>query len=176
MYHWKTNLIKTFHKCKAIQFGNFTLSSGKQSDYYIDARLVTLSSQGLWDIFHGIKEILETNKIQFDSVGGPIIGADPIVGMILWESVNFMNGFLVRPKTKNHGTNKLVEGVPCDHPILVDDVLTTGHSLIEANKEIGGHAKHAKCVVDRLEGGREALAAEGIKVHSLLTIEDLKNG
>jgi len=116
--------------------GKFTLASGKESDYYIDARLTTLDPEGVSlvaDIF--LEEIRRDPLVR--TVGGPTMGADPIVGALLGASHRAsypLRGFLVRKQEKDHGTGKLIEGNlgPGDNTAVVEDVVTSGGSVITA--------------------------------------------
>ncbi len=160
--------------------GEFTLASGKKSSYYIDARLTTLDPEGVSlvsAIF--LEEILKDPAI--NAVGGPTMGADPIVGAILAESHRIgkpLNGFLVRKKEKDHGTGKLVEGglKPGDVTAVVEDVVTTGGSVltaIDAVKAAGAEIRKALVVVDREEGGDEVFEKMGIELYSIFKISEL---
>lgn len=160
--------------------GKFTLASGKESDYYIDARLTTLDPEGL-SLVAGIflEEILKDPGI--NAIGGPTMGADPIVGALIAESHRTgkpLRGFLVRKKEKEHGTGKIVEGglKPGDVTAVVEDVVTTGGSVvtaIEAVKSIGAEVKKALVIVDREEGGDEAFRKMGIELYSIFKISEL---
>jgi len=160
--------------------GKFTLASGKESDYYIDARLTTLDPEGV-SLVAGIflEEILKDPGI--NAVGGPTMGADPIVGAIIAESYRTgrpLRGFLVRKKEKDHGTGKLIEGGlrPGDVAAVVEDVVTTGGSVvtaIDAVKSIGAEVRKALVIVDREEGGDEVFRKMGIELYSIFKISEL---
>lgn len=160
--------------------GKFTLASGKESSYYIDARLTTLDPEGV-SLVAGIflEEILKDPGI--NAVGGPTMGADPIVGALLSESYRTgrpLRGFLVRKKEKDHGTGKLIEGglKPGDVAAVVEDVVTTGGSVvtaIDAVKSIGAEVRKALVIVDREEGGDEAFRKMGIELYSIFKISEL---
>jgi orotate phosphoribosyltransferase len=160
--------------------GRFTLASGKESDYYIDARLTTLHPEGVSlvaDIF--LEEIKRDPLIE--SVGGPTMGADPIVGAILGESHrgNYpLRGFLVRKKEKEHGTGKLVEGnlKPGDNAAIVEDVVTSGGSVITAVGAVqsaGAVARKILVIVDREEGAAEKFGEMGIEFYSIFKISEI---
>jgi orotate phosphoribosyltransferase len=169
---WKKELISLFHYSGAVQFGNFTLSSGNKSNVYIDARLVTLDGYGLHYICDGIMSVLYEHNIVADSIGGPTLGADPIIGAMLLRNPEW-TGFIARKKNKEHGTQKRVEGLIGDNPFLVEDTVTTGQSLADI---LDGPIwpSCAIVLVDRLEGATERLAKYAVPLYSLLTIEDLK--
>ncbi len=160
--------------------GKFTLASGKESDYYIDARLTTLDPEGV-SLVAGIflEEIFKDPRI--NAVGGPTMGADPIVGAIIAESYRtgrLLRGFLVRKKEKDHGTGKLIEGGlrPGDVAAVVEDVVTTGGSVvtaIDAVKSIGAEVRKALVIVDREEGGDEVFRKMGIELYSIFKISEL---
>lgn len=160
--------------------GKFKLASGKESDYYIDARLTTLDPEGVTlvaQIF--LEEILKDPGI--NAVGGPTMGADPIVGALIAESHRIgrpLNGFLVRKREKEHGTGKVVEGGlrPGDVTAVVEDVVTTGGSVltaIDAVKSIGAEVRKTLVIVDREEGGDEVFREMGIELYPIFKISEL---
>lgn len=160
--------------------GKFRLASGRESDYYIDARLTTLDPEGV-SLVAGIflEEILKDPGI--NAVGGPTMGADPIVGALIAESHRTgrpLNGFLVRKREKEHGTGKVVEGglKPGDVTAVVEDVVTTGGSVltaIDAVKSIGAEVRKTLVIVDREEGGDEVFREMGIELYSIFKISEL---
>jgi orotate phosphoribosyltransferase len=155
------------------------LTSGRTSNYYIDAKMTTLDPQGA--IVVG-KLILETLKTyEFDAVGGYTLGADPIVSVVSAlsaETERPFPAFIVRKEPKKHGERKQIEG-PFQEGwkvVVVDDVVTSGGSTLKACsavEEEGGHVVLTLAIVDRLEGGRENLEGAGYKFVSLLTRDDL---
>lgn len=160
--------------------GEFTLASGKQSDYYIDARLTTLHPEGVFlvgEIF--LEEIGKDAEI--NSVGGPTMGADPIVGSLLaasHRSGHPLRGFLVRKEEKGHGTGKLIEGnlKPGDKAAVVEDVVTTGGSVlkaVEAVKAAGAEVGKVLVIVDREEGADQRFSDLGIELYSIFKISEL---
>ncbi len=167
-------------KKEAFKRGHFVLSSGKTSDYYLDARIVTLSGEGAYLIGSLILEIF---KDSITAIGGPTIGADPIVGAV--ASLAFMRGvplkaFIVRKSAKEHGAKRQVEGpalIGTDKVLLVDDVATTGKALLEAKQaleEMGIKVEAAFVIVDRKEGAADNLRKEGLNLETLFTIEDFR--
>ena len=167
-------------KEKSILRGNFKLASGKESDYYIDGRLTTLDSEGLnliGEIF--LEEILTDPEIK--TVGGPTMGADPIVGSVLTRagSSNLdFSGFLVRKEPKDHGTGKLVEGNldEGDKVAVVEDVITTGGSVLKAIYAIekeGAVVSRVLVIVDREEGAERKFSELGYNYFSIFKISDL---
>jgi orotate phosphoribosyltransferase len=160
--------------------GQFTLASGRQSTLYIDARLTTMSPQGLVLIGTlGFARIRQTWSA--DSIGGLTLGADPISYAISYASAKSdtpLRAFTVRKEAKMHGTGKLIEGPfhTGDRTVVVEDVITTGGSALKAVAAIqnaGGIVTGVLALVDREEGGREAIEATGISVISLVTARDL---
>ena len=164
---------------RALKFGDFTLASGQKSSYYLDGKQVALHSQGLRLISLGLLELLR--DVHFDAIGGMSIGADPIIGGVLTaagEQGRDLHGFLVRKEAKGHGTNRYIEGPvqPGTKVVIVDDVITTGGSSIQAIEriqEFGGEVVHVVAVVDRLQGGADAFGRLALPFSPLLTIRDL---
>ena len=162
----------------ALQLGDFTLASGKKSTYYLDCRKVTLDSAGANLIADGMLEVLG-DKLP-DAVGGMAIGADPITAAIITvagRNGKKLKGFIVRKEAKQHGTGRDVEGPvkAGDVAVIVEDVVTTGGSslaAIEKAEAFGLKVRGVLAIIDRLEGGRETLAAKGYSLETLLTIRD----
>lgn len=165
---------------KSILRGDFTLASGKKSNYYIDARLTTLDAEGVnlvGAIF--LEEIKKDSSIS--AVGGPTMGADPIVGSILslsHEQSYPLPGFLVRKEEKGHGTGKLIEGnlTPEDKVAMVEDVVTSGGSVIKAInavRDMGADVRKLFVIVDREEGAQVKFEEMGISFYSIFKISEL---
>ena len=160
------------------------LTSGKRSKYYIDGKQTTLHPEGATLVGELFYERIRSSHIQVAAVGGPTLGADPIVTAVTIVSHQHGNpipGFIIRKEPKKHGTMQWIEGVKSLFPgasvVLVEDVMTTGGSLLKAVRvvrELGYRVSLAGVLVDRLEGGREALEAESVPFFSLFTIDDLK--
>lgn len=164
---------------QALEFGNFTLASGKQATFYLDCRRVTLDPQGANLIAQGILELLADDLP--DAVGGMAIGADPITAatITLAGQRNLpLRGFIVRKEPKGHGKGRDVEG-PVEagmSAVIVEDTVTTGGSSLKAIQrveEAGLKVRGVIAVVDRLEGGEQTLAAAGYPLRALLTVRDL---
>lgn len=160
--------------------GRFTLASGQESDYYIDARLTTLHPEGVSlvaDIF--LEEIRRDPLIK--TVGGPTMGADPIVGALVAASHREncpLMGFLVRKKEKEHGTGKLVEGNlgQGDNVAVVEDVVTSGGSVITAIDAVtgaGANVRKILVIVDREEGAARKFRDMGIEFYAIFRISEL---
>lgn len=160
--------------------GQFTLASGRQSTLYIDARLTTMSPEGLVVIGAlGLRTIRESWKA--DAVGGLTLGADPISYAISYASAftdQPLRAFTVRKEAKTHGTGKVIEGPfqAGDRVVVIEDVITTGGSALNAVAAVqaaGGIVAGVLALVDREEGGREAIEAAGVPVISLVTAQEL---
>ena len=175
----------------SFRLGNFNLSSGGTSDYYIDCRTTTLHAEGGRLTGHAILELLEVNGIEAEAVGGLTMGADPIVSNVAtasaWRarsnpSAPLVHGFLVRKAEKAHGTGRRIEGFCKEGApvVIVDDVCTTGASTINAIQA----ARDARmvvvavvCIVEREEaGGRPAVeeAAQQAPFLRLFTATDVR--
>jgi orotate phosphoribosyltransferase len=164
---------------QALEFGNFTLASGKQATFYLDCRRVTLDPRGANLIGEGILELL-ANDLP-DAVGGMAIGADPITAATITLAGQRglpLRGFIVRKEPKGHGKGRDVEG-PVEAgmtAVIVEDTVTTGGSSLKAIQrveEAGLKVRGVIAVVDRLEGGEQTLTAAGYPLRSLLTVRDL---
>lgn len=176
-------LIELFRE-RALKFGEFTLASGKKASYYLDGKQITLHSEGLRLVSEGLLELLwsleQEMGIDCDGFGGMSIGADPIVGGVLTVAAirgRKLDGFLVRKEAKGHGTGRFIEGPiqPGMKVVVVDDVVTTGGSSIQAIErveEFGCKVVGVVAIIDRMEGGATNFAARGLTMKSLLTIED----
>jgi len=175
----------------SFKLGEFKLSSGATSDYYIDCRTTTLHAEGGRLTGHAILELLEANKIDAEAVGGLTMGADPIVSNVAtasaWRAQSrpeapMLHGFLVRKAEKAHGTGRRIEGFyrPGARVVIVDDVCTTGASTIvaiEAAREAGMIVAAVVCIVEREEAnGRPAVeaAAQGAPFLRLFTANDVR--
>ena len=162
----------------SFRLGQFKLSSGGTSDYYIDCRTTTLHAEGGRLTGEAILDLLKANNIEAEAVGGLTMGADPIVSNVAtasaWRSKSYpeaplLHGFLVRKVEKAHGTGRRIEGFCREgaHVVIVDDVCTTGASTInaiEATREANMIIAAVVCIVEREEAnGRPAVeaAAEG---------------
>ena len=163
---------------KALSFGQFTLASGKQASFYLDCRQVTLDSFGANLIAEGLLDLLADDWPE--AVGGLAIGADPITAAVVTiahQRGRSLSGFIVRKEPKGHGRGRDVEGPvqPGQKAIVVEDVVTTaGSSLmaIERARAFGLEVAGVVALIDRLEGGAEALARQGCWLKTLLTIRD----
>ena len=166
---------------KSVRRGRFTLASGKISDIYIDVRMTSMSPEGLSQIGPLALQAIRSTGWSVDSVGGMTLGADPIAYAISYASsfsTSPLRAFTVRKDTKLHGTGKLIEGPFSrgDHVVVVEDVITTGGSALQAIETVtnaGGYVQGVLALVDRKEGGRETIEHEGYAVISLIPIDEL---
>ena len=176
-------------KTKSVLHGDFTLSSGAKSAYYIDCRLTTLDPAGAWlvgELMHGIIRAEQTRRnLHIDAVGGLTMGADPVaiaVGIYShYAKEPPLQIFSVRKTPKGHGQGRLVEGnfKRGNTVVVIDDVVTRGDSTIAAIKAIeneGGKVAFAAVLVDRQEGGRQKIEELGYPVVALFTKQDLLGG
>jgi orotate phosphoribosyltransferase len=168
---------------RSLRIGEFILSSGKKSSYYLDCRMTTLDPKGALLIGRLILDRIRRQKIAADAIGGLTIGADPIATAVAVVSAiegQPLSAFIVRKETKGHGTQRSIEGYDGkrgSRVIVVDDVCTTGESILKAAEqaeEAGYEVVAAFCVVDREEGGTE-LIAKRYPFYSLFTAKELLN-
>ncbi|MBD3184360.1 orotate phosphoribosyltransferase [Candidatus Poribacteria bacterium] len=168
-------------KEKALVIGKVKLSSGKESDYYLDERIVTLMPEGAYltakIMIHMLKDI------NVDAIGGMTLAADPIIGAVTAMSYadnQPLSGLIVRKEPKGHGMGKQVEG-PVKKGLkvaVVDGTMTTGGSVlkaVEALERVGCEIVKVIIMIDRLEGGKENVEAEGYSIESVFTRHDLFN-
>jgi orotate phosphoribosyltransferase len=176
----------------SFKLGQFKLSSGGTSDYYIDCRTTTLHAEGGRLTGEAILDLLNEKDIQAEAVGGLTMGADPIVSNVATASAwraqsnpnaQLIHGFLVRKAEKAHGTGRRIEGFCREgaRVVIVDDVCTTGASTInaiEAAREAGMIVVAVVCIVERQEAnGRPAVeaAAAGAPFLALFTAVQVRS-
>ncbi len=160
----------------------FTLSSGRESHFYIDCKKVTLDAEGATWVGHLILD--RVADLEIDAIGGMTIGADPIataVSVLSYESGAPISAFIIRKDPKIYGKQRFIEGTLNRETkvVVVDDVLTGGRTTertIEVLREVGCDVVKVIALVDRKEGGRERLEKMGLEVESLFTVEDLLKG
>ena len=166
-------------RSQAFSRGKFVLSSGKTSDYYLDARLVTLSAAGAYLTARIMLDMIARDKI--DAIGGPTLGADPMVGAIAslsHQAGRPINTFIIRKQPKPHGKQQQVEGPLLNEGgsvVIIDDVATTGKAFVESIvvlQKMNIKIKKAICVIDRQEGAREALAQYDVPLGSIFSINE----
>jgi orotate phosphoribosyltransferase len=162
---------------RSVKRGDFVLASGRRSDLYVDARLTTMHPEGLALIGPLALAAIRDAEWNADSVGGLTLGADPVSYAIAYASSGTshpLRAFTVRKEAKAHGTGKLIEGpfAHGDRVVVVEDVVTTGDSALRAATAVkahGGTVAGVITVVDREEGGREAIEAAGYQLRALAT-------
>ena len=173
----KESLIELIRQ-QGLEFGDFTLASGKKASYYLDCRKVTLDARGARLIAEGILELL--GEAMPNAVGGMAIGADPITAAVITlaglREID-LKGFIVRKEAKQHGKGRAVEGpvTPGDRVVIVEDVVTTGGSSLRAIDQVeqfGLRVERVIAIIDRLESGAEAFQQRGIPLTTLLTVRD----
>ena len=179
-YYLKQNL-KDLLTARSLQRGDFVLSSGQHSSFYIDARLTTMSGEGLTLIGALGLERLAARDWRPQAIGGLTLGADPVAYAVAAAARGrglALDAFTVRKQAKAHGTGKRIEG--CFQPgapvVIAEDVITTGGSALEAIsvvEQAGGTVLGVLAVVDRQEGGGDALALAGYPVEALFTAAEL---
>jgi orotate phosphoribosyltransferase len=166
---------------RSTERGEFTLASGKQSKYYIDARLTTMSPEGLSLIGRLGLSTLRQSGWAIDAIGGLTLGADPISYAISYASAGSdrpLRAFTVRKETKTHGTGRLIEGPfrEGDHVVVIEDVITTGGSAlraIDAIRAAHGTVEGVLALVDREEGGRQMIESTGVSIISLVSAGEI---
>jgi orotate phosphoribosyltransferase len=177
--HHEHHIILDLVRQHALQFGDFTLASGKKASFYLDCRRLTLDSRGASVIANGLLNLCGPDFPA--AVGGMELGAVPITAAMLCVAHDRklpLRGFVVRKERKEHGKGQQIEGPvkPGDEVVIVEDVVTTGGSslkAIEACREFGLKVSRVVAIVDRQAGGTEAFRAVGCEFQSLLTLADL---
>ena len=162
----------------ALKTGSFLLSSGKESHYYFDGRLLSLDPEGINLIADLMLELM--SKLKLGGIGGPTLAADPIVAAICTKSFDGNSGipgFIVRKEAKQHGMSQLIEGTleKGTHVAIVDDTCTTGGSLfhaIDAAEKQGAVVDLVMVVLDRNEGGSDEVRSRGYEFESLVYVND----
>ena len=166
-------------KSKAIVHGRVTLASGKEADYYVDLRRITLDAAAAPLIGPAMLEL--TKDLEYDAVGGLTLGADPVAMSMLHAAAQqgrTLDAFVVRKAEKTHGLQRRIEGpdVKGRRVLAVEDTSTTGGSVltaVEALREAGATVVGVATVVDRDTGAREAIEKEGLAYRYLLDLDDL---
>jgi orotate phosphoribosyltransferase len=172
----RSRLLELF-KSRAVAFGDFTLASGKKSSYYINSKKVLFHGEAIALLGQLLYEA--TCDLEIQAIGGLEIGAIPMATAAVLHyqhAGKTLEGFFVRKQAKGHGSKERVEGQvnPGDRVVVVDDVLTTGESVVQAIEAVeacGGAVARVVCIVDRLQGAGERLAKYDFR--PLFTIRDL---
>lgn len=168
----------------AVVHGRVTLSSGKEADYYVDLRRVTLHHRAAPLVGHVLLDLLEEAGLgvaEVDAVGGLTLGADPVATALLHAAASRgqdLDGFVVRKEGKAHGLQRRIEGpdVAGRRVVAVEDTSTTGGSVltaVTALREAGADVVGVAVIVDRGTGAREVIEAEGLSYHAVFTLDDL---
>jgi orotate phosphoribosyltransferase len=170
-------------KEKSLKRGRIRLRSGKLSDYYVDGKQTSLDAEGAYLIGKILFQMIRSCPPLPQGIGGVTLGADPIVTAT--AVVSYLGGcplpaFIIRKEPKEHGTGRWIEGLanlkPGGSVVLVEDVLTTGATILEGArrvKEEGFIINSIYVLLDREEGGKERIALEGIPLISLFTKRDI---
>jgi orotate phosphoribosyltransferase len=166
-------------KTKAVVHGKVTLASGKEADYYVDLRRVTLDAEAAPLIGPQLLEL--TADLEYDAVGGLTLGADPVALAMLHAAAakgRTLDAFVVRKAEKAHGLQRRVEGpeVKGRRVLAVEDTSTTGGSVltaVEALREAGADVVAVVVIVDRATGAKEKVEAEGLEYRWLFGLDDL---
>jgi len=171
-------------KEKSYERKKVILSSGRESDFYIDCKQATLDAEGAVLTGRILCEMLEKDGMP-EAVGGITLGADPIVTAVSLTSAlreNPIPAFIIRKEPKKHGTSQWVEGMKNLRPgmrvAIVEDVVTTGASTLRAIERAEGAGlvvSRVLCLVDRNEGGAEFLAEKGYRLEPMFRKEDVEN-
>ena len=173
----KAKLLKQLIE-KSYKKGDFTLASGKKSCHYLNCKPVSLNGEGLnliSDLFLDLKDLSST------AVAGMTLGAGPLVSGLIVKAASqgqYFNGLIIRKEIKQYGTKAGIEGPLLEKGTLVsvvEDVVTTAGSVIKAIKKLRQNnyiVEEVLSIVDRQEGGLEALEDENVKLKSLFTIKD----
>jgi len=160
----------------------FKLASGTMSNFYFNCKPTTLNSEGMYLTGSLLYDIVKSRKSwKVKGVGGLTLGADPVANAIAYTSYlkgETLEAFVVRKEPKKHGTMLWIEGnvKTDDKVVIVEDVITTGGSTkkaIDRARECGLKVLGVVVLIDRQEGGREAIEALGVPVRVLLTKEEI---
>lgn len=169
-------LADSLKECGAIKFGDFTLASGKKSSYYVDIKKASTNPIILKQIAEKMSEILEIRSIPIDYIGGVALGGVPMAVAVSLETG--LPLVLIRKETKDYGTKSQIVGdiVKGSSVVLVEDVATTGGSVLKAIKtlrEEGIVVRYVIVVVDREEGASSNLAEANVELIPLVKISDI---
>ena len=162
--------------CNALAYGDFTLASGKKSEYYIDIKKASTDPYVLETIADEMAKSIAAAGLKFDLIGGVALGSVPLaVALSLRTKIPYI---MVRKEKKDHGTQKLIEGTMTEGSkiLMVEDVVTSAGSVstaVDVVRNAGGIIENVFCVVDRQSGGSEPLREKGVELLSLITAEDV---
>jgi len=172
-------LAEALKDCGAIRFGEFTLSSGKKSNYYVDIKKASTNPRILKLIAQRISKILKTRSIHADYIGCVALGGVPVAAAVSLETG--LPLIILRKEVKDYGIKEQIIGdfIRGKSVLMVEDVATTGNSVLKAigilrNEDL--EVKHAAVVVDREEGAAKALEDAGVELIPLVKISELLKG
>jgi orotate phosphoribosyltransferase len=165
----------------AVVHGKVTLSSGREADYYVDLRRITLHGVAAPLVGQVMLDLLEANGIEADAAGGLTMGADPVGTAMLHAAAargRQLDSFVVRKQSKAHGLQRRIEGpdVTGRRVVVVEDTSTTGGSpltAVEALREVGADIRAVAVIVDRDSGAREVIEAQGLTYLAAYSLADL---
>jgi orotate phosphoribosyltransferase len=175
----RNRFIELVHR-RAYKEGHFVLASGRESPYYVNGKMVTLHPEGL---SLAARLALDLLIPEIQAVGGLTLGADPIIGAMValsWERQRPVDGFIVRKEPKDHGTKSLIEGPlePGTVVCIVEDTTTTGGSLmkaVRAAEDAGCRVAQVITLVDREEGGGDAVREAGYRFDAVITLAEVRD-
>lgn len=178
-YRGESWLVEALIGCGAVRFGEFTLTSGRKSDYYVSIKHASTKPEILWQIALGIRDVINTHYMGAEKIAGMELGAVPIAAAVALATG--MPYVMVRKGKRTHGTGGQIEGdwKEGERAVVVEDVSTTGGSIlrtIDILKGAGMVVVGAVVVVDRCEGATEALRGVGYKLFALTNAKRLKEG
>jgi orotate phosphoribosyltransferase len=163
----------------SVRWGPIVLSSGRESDFYVDAKQTLLHPDGMALTGTVLVDTWQEQGLEIDAVGGPTLGADPMTCAFVLQARRRgtkLPGFFIRKEPKGHGTMAYIEGIKSigsgSRVLVLEDVITTGGSAvrgIQRLREVGMNPVALFCLVDRLEGARETIEAAGVPVVALFT-------
>ncbi|MEM0449091.1 MAG: orotate phosphoribosyltransferase [Methanomassiliicoccales archaeon] len=172
----KMRLKEILKECGALVYGDFTLASGKRSNYYIDIKRASTDPMVLAEITEEMAGMVLAKELAFDRIAGVVLGSVPLaVALSLRTGIPYV---MVRKERKDHGTSKMIEGDlrQNDRVLVVEDVVTSAASstqAIEVLRAAGAKVEAVLTVIDRQEGGMERLRDYGVELFPLLTAKDL---
>ena len=163
-------------RCNALMYGDFTLASGKKSEYYIDIKKASTDPYVLETIADEMARDIQMRGLEVDKIAGVVLGSIPLaVALSLRTKIPYI---MVRREKKDHGTQKMIDGslAAGEKVLMVEDVVTSAGSVLEAIaivRAAGGTVNEVLCVVNRQEGGEQKLNDIGVKLSALVTAEDI---
>ncbi|MHA1627051.1 MAG: orotate phosphoribosyltransferase [Candidatus Asgardarchaeia archaeon] len=160
----------------ALKFGDFVLSSGKRSPYYLDLRILPSFPRFFDEVTDAYIEVIRKEVDEFDRIGGVLTAGVPIATLVSFKMKVPM--VYVRSKEKEYGRKRRVEGIieKGDRILMIDDLITTGENLIEAANSIreeGAVVRDVVVLIDREQGGVENLRENGIRLHYLMRVSQM---